>query len=228
MSSFQHDGLRGGVWHGVIAGASRPAPLALVHRGERIAPVDLTQTPDGNAWQVAATLPLDRLTDGASTFLLVEDGEDGQLANDTAIIARLPVIAGAEINSDLQAELALMRAELDLLLREFRRQSTASASAIGQLAKQADLDAAIAAAQEAGRIADSAKWAAEDAARTAGEALHAAQEATAAISRNDSDSHSGEQTDHDQGHDSGDEWQSEAESEAGPQTDSASIPRPPA
>ncbi|AXC48587.1 hypothetical protein DRW48_01740 [Paracoccus suum] len=175
MSSFRHDGLRGGVWHGTIEGATRPSPLALVHRGERIGPATLTPLPDGEGWQIAATVPLDRLTDGATTFLLVEDGPDGQRADAAAIIARLPLIAGAEIATDLQAELALMRAEMDLLLREFRRHSAEALTASQDFVRKADL-AVVLPTAEASCAAHDETHSPPAAGLAPEEALHAASE----------------------------------------------------
>ena len=155
MNSFRHEGLRGGVWRGVIDGAAEPGPLAVVHRGERVAVAEVQRLADGSGWAVTAPLPLDRLTDGATSFLLVaDDGGADAPAPGARRLGVLPVVSGAPLDADLRAEMELMRAEIDLLKREFRRQAGAD---------RAQAEAAITAGAEASRLAkeahDKAWWA---------------------------------------------------------------------
>jgi len=70
-------------------------------------------------WFVRFRLPVERLSDGVQTFV-IEDADTGDaLAHET-------VIAGEVLDEDTRAEVALLRAELDLLKRAFRRHCSES------------------------------------------------------------------------------------------------------
>jgi hypothetical protein len=59
-------------------------------------------------------VPPDRLDDGVQTFLI-------RAADSGETLAHLTIVAGAPLEADLRAEIDLLRAELDLLKRAFRR-----------------------------------------------------------------------------------------------------------
>ena len=111
--------LTGGVWEGLLASANDVRPrLWLRHRDDVVAEPEMTATPTADAaqshWLVRFRLPPDRITDGVQTFV-VENADTGDaLAHET-------IIAGEILDNDLHAEVALLRAELDLLKRAFRR-----------------------------------------------------------------------------------------------------------
>ncbi len=111
--------LTGGVWEGLLASASGVKPkLWLRHREDVVAEPELHAATGATAnvaqWFVRFQFPLDRLNDGVQTFI-VEDASTGDaLAHET-------VIAGEIADDTLHAEVALLRAELDLLKRSFRR-----------------------------------------------------------------------------------------------------------
>jgi hypothetical protein len=65
-------------------------------------------------WFLRLPVPADRLDDGVQTFLL-RDRDGGQTLGHFSIVAGLP------LEADLRAEIDLLRAELDLLKRVFRR-----------------------------------------------------------------------------------------------------------
>ncbi len=108
---FKSHGLTSGIWSGTLTGRSAPARLTVTLRGEDVAQASLTPLTRGE-WQVRATLPAAVLSDGAHSLSLVSDHG--------AVLARLPVIAGAALDDDLVAEIAFLRDELELLKREFR------------------------------------------------------------------------------------------------------------
>jgi len=111
--------LTGGIWEGILASARNAKPrLSLRHRDRHIGEPEIIATDGANTppgqWLVRFCIPLDRITDGVQTFV-VEDAETGDaLAHET-------VIAGDALEQDLHGEVALLRAELDLLKRAFRR-----------------------------------------------------------------------------------------------------------
>lgn len=105
-------GLRGGVWEGLAPAGPRPE-LRLRHGDRLLPPPDTEKSPDGG-WRVRFRLPLERLSDGAQTFVL-EDAQSGEA------VASETIVAGEEALAEMRGEVALLRAELDLLKRAFRR-----------------------------------------------------------------------------------------------------------
>ncbi|QMU57214.1 MAG: hypothetical protein GKR98_02740 [Boseongicola sp.] len=108
-----------GIWEGLLA-TRRDAPpnLRLRHQDQLVgAPETLDADPDPNGarrWLVRFQIPIERLSDGVQTFI-IEDAETGDaLAHET-------VIAGEILDEDIRAEVVLLRAELDMLKRAFRR-----------------------------------------------------------------------------------------------------------
>ena len=108
-----------GVWEGLLSARPNVVPrLHLRHRDELVGEPETleaeTSPEDGPRWLVRFKLPVDRLSDGVQTFV-IEDAETGDaLAHET-------VFAGEIVDEDIRAEVALLRAELDLLKRAFRR-----------------------------------------------------------------------------------------------------------
>ena len=106
-----------GVWEGVLAGAGRDVPVIGVPvievlLGDRVLDgVEVTALKPGR-YAVRVPIPADALADGVQTYLIRSDG---------ATLAQFAVIAGAATDTNLYAEIDLLRAELDLLKRAFRR-----------------------------------------------------------------------------------------------------------
>ncbi|PLS22818.1 hypothetical protein [Neptunicoccus cionae] len=111
----------GGKYIGLMRarGKGNPAPaLEMLHLGSVVGSVTVEPIgTDGDNWEVTATIPAELLTDGVQTFLLVMEG-------DTEILDRFSVITGEPLEEDLRAEIELLRAELDMLKRAFRRHCT--------------------------------------------------------------------------------------------------------
>lgn len=109
-----------GVWEGLLSARDlEVAPrLRLRHRDELVGEPE-TVTAEGYSgeprrWLVRFQLPVERLSDGVQTFV-IEDATTGDaLAHET-------VFAGEMVEDDIRAEVSLLRAELDLLKRAFRR-----------------------------------------------------------------------------------------------------------
>ncbi len=102
-----------GVWEGLLSAQASVAPrLRLRHRDELVGEPETVEAEGG--WLVRFRLPVERLSDGVQTFV-IEDAETGDaLAHET-------IFAGEIIDDDIRAEVSLLRAELDLLKRAFRR-----------------------------------------------------------------------------------------------------------
>ena len=109
-----------GVWEGLlsVSGADSPPQLRVRHQDQLVGEpetVDAGEERGGQGrWAVRFRLPVDRISDGIQTFV-IENAETGDaLAHET-------IIAGEVLDEDIRAEVSLLRAELDLLKRAFRR-----------------------------------------------------------------------------------------------------------
>ncbi|WP_411956984.1 hypothetical protein [Paracoccus homiensis] len=113
---FDSHGLKGGLWKGRLTADAAPGSVGLFHLGVQIATADLTDQDDG--WLVTVAVPGEVLSDGRHSLLLIADAD--QTGPGTRL-ARLDLIAGDVLDGDLAAEIEQLRAELELLKREFRR-----------------------------------------------------------------------------------------------------------
>ncbi|MBV0891743.1 hypothetical protein KTN05_07755 [Paracoccus sp. Z118] len=124
--SFTSAGLRGGIWQGILHSGTPPQRVFLAQTGMHVAGASVEPAGEGR-FHVSVALPVDRLSDGVHSFvLLADDGEaDESPRPGAARLGVLPLIAGRPLDDDLRAEIELMRAELDLLKRELRRLASA-------------------------------------------------------------------------------------------------------
>ena len=104
--------IREGIWEGVLSGAEHAPLLMVTHLEEQIVGVQVA--PDGPNWRVNVPIPPRMIADGVQTFL-IRDAKSGETLTSFAIAA------GEPLSEDLRAEVNLLRAELDLLKRAFRR-----------------------------------------------------------------------------------------------------------
>ncbi len=106
--------IRAGVWEGVLSGTDRPA-LEVRHLEAEVPGVMVTAIPDrAGEWAVRVPVPIAALTEGVQTFLIRDKGTGETLSHFT-------IITGVPMEDDLRAEVDLLRAELDMLKRAFRR-----------------------------------------------------------------------------------------------------------
>ena len=108
-----------GVWEGLLASETQSPPsLRLRHEDEIIGTPETVDASDSvkapGHWLVRFEVPLARLSDGVQTFV-VEDADTGDA------LAQETIIAGDVLDEDVRAEVSLLRAELDMLKRAFRR-----------------------------------------------------------------------------------------------------------
>jgi hypothetical protein len=103
-----------GVWEGVLAGVVGDVPAVQALHGDRaLDGVEVTPLPGKSGRHaVRVPIPAQILTEGVQTVLMQ--------VGDT-VLAQFSLIAGAQPDDDLRAEISLLRAELDLLKRAFRR-----------------------------------------------------------------------------------------------------------
>ncbi|MDE3079284.1 MAG: hypothetical protein KGI94_04570 [Paracoccaceae bacterium] len=105
--------VQAGVWTGEVTdiGAEPPA-LAVTHLGAPVPGVEVTQA--GDRWIVSVPIPAEALCDGVQTILIAD-------ARTGARLEAITLLLGTPLDEDIRAEVALLRAELDLLKRAFRR-----------------------------------------------------------------------------------------------------------
>jgi hypothetical protein len=103
-----------GVWEAELSGIAGPTPkLEAQHLDRVLDGLSLTPIP-GRAGSFAVRLPIPSsvLGEGVQTVLLVLGGQ---------VLAHVTLVVGVPLEDDLRAEIGLLRAELDLLKRAFRR-----------------------------------------------------------------------------------------------------------
>ena len=106
--------IRAGVWEGVLSGAGPDPRLEAQHLGTVVPGLTLVPIPERpEAHLVRLPIPAELLSDGVQTFLL-RDASGATLAHFT-------IVTGMVLEEDIRAEVDLMRAELDMLKRAFRR-----------------------------------------------------------------------------------------------------------
>lgn len=108
----------GGKYTGILRarGKGNPNPsLEMIHLGNVVGQVYVSPIgTDGDNWEVTAEIPQEFLMDGVQTFLFVFEGQ-------TEILDRFSIITGEPLEEDLRAEIQLLREELDMVKRAFRR-----------------------------------------------------------------------------------------------------------
>lgn len=100
-----------GLWQGHLQADAQPG-IEVRYLGEALNGVDLS--PADTGWTLTVPVPVTALSEGVHSFIVVDTASTRKLADFT-------VIAGAPAADDLRAEVALLRAELDMLKRAFRR-----------------------------------------------------------------------------------------------------------
>lgn len=109
--------LRNGVWEGRIsnAGSTGVRPdLKVTHLDQPVDNVNLTEGSEAGIWDVHIPIPTHAIAEGVQTFVIFDGTDDTKLGDFT-------LIAGEAVADDLRAEVELLRAELDMLKRAFRR-----------------------------------------------------------------------------------------------------------
>ncbi|MCB1363303.1 MAG: hypothetical protein KDK02_04230 [Rhodobacteraceae bacterium] len=108
--------MRNGVWEGRLSGAQQDIkPIVGVRYLDRyVEGVSLSACDEPGCWDVAIPIPAEAVADGVHTFVISDEVDDARLGDFT-------LIAGESVADDLRAEMELLRAELDMLKRAFRR-----------------------------------------------------------------------------------------------------------
>lgn len=106
-----------GVWEGMLLvdGDDSYSPaLQALHLDQPVPGLTVAELPHGGGWSVSLPIPLNLISDGVQTFVIVDTRTGDQLAS-------FALLAGEALAEDIRAEMDLLRAELDMLKRAFRR-----------------------------------------------------------------------------------------------------------
>lgn len=106
-----------GIWSGVLKGASLSgdAPLLRVtHNSAEVEGVEVALDSENEGWRVVIPVPLNAISDGVQTVLISD-------ATTNEVLGSFALVSGEVFDDDLRTEISLLRAELDLLKRAFRR-----------------------------------------------------------------------------------------------------------
>ncbi len=113
--------IRGCVWEGVLTsglGSGAAPKLSVSHSGTEVGVADVSPDPDHTgSWTVRVTIPPDLVSDGVQAFTIHETGAE-------TVLTQFAVVTGEAVPEDLRVEVELLRAELDMLKRAFRRHCT--------------------------------------------------------------------------------------------------------
>ena len=113
-----------GVWHGVLTRGkhdTRQPDLVVTHLDQEIKGVEVEHDRVEECWYVRVPIPADRIADGVQTFLVRDRQED-------SVLASFAIVAGDALAEDIRAEIGLLRAELDMLKKAFRRHCVETAA----------------------------------------------------------------------------------------------------
>lgn len=111
-----------GIWTGrltgpALPGASVPA-LSVTHLDEPVPGFRLIPDRDTpGRWTLSVPIPVSALSEGVQT-ILIREAESG------ARLGSISIVTGEPLEDDIRAEVDLLRAELDMLKKAFRRHCT--------------------------------------------------------------------------------------------------------
>lgn len=102
-----------GWWEGTLSGKKGDAVVEAWHQDRQIDGVKVVKL-DGKTGKLGVRVPITAavLSEGVQTVVLRVDGE---------VKAAFAIVAGQPLDEDLRAEISLLREELELLKRAFRR-----------------------------------------------------------------------------------------------------------
>ena len=111
--------IRNGIWEGAFSGeAGDGLTVTVQHLTDTLPDVTCDYDAARNTWHVKAPIPAAMINEGMQTFMVTD--ENGTL------LTHFSLIAGEALSHDLRAELGLLRAELDILKKAFRKHAAES------------------------------------------------------------------------------------------------------
>lgn len=114
-ASLTQTRIRAGVWEGVLTSTPDMPALEVLLLEAVLPGLTVTQVAERPGdWAVRITIPAEVLNEGVQSFL-IRDKVSGET------LAHFTIITGVAMEDDMRAEVDLLRAELDMLKRAFRR-----------------------------------------------------------------------------------------------------------
>ena len=116
--TLQRVALRGGIYQGLLTGTGPQPELVAEFEGSMITAPEVATVSDAEGeFSVRLELPNDLLAEGLQTVVIRE-----KVSGD--VLDTVSVLAGLDTPDDIRVEVQLLRAELELLKRAFRRHIT--------------------------------------------------------------------------------------------------------
>ena len=109
--------IQAGIWEGVltVSGDRIQPQIAVSHLAQQIDGVDVSEDPEvPGRFVLRVPIPREVLYDGVQSFVITEEVTGERLGSFT-------IVTGQPLEDDVRAEMALLREELDMLKRAFRR-----------------------------------------------------------------------------------------------------------
>jgi len=107
--------MRHGIWQGILQQSGPGVPqIKVSHLGADVPDVQVTESEQDGQWIVNVPIPPSAIADGVQVFVITDATDDEKLGDFT-------LIAGEALGDDIRNEVELLRAELDMLKRAFRR-----------------------------------------------------------------------------------------------------------
>lgn len=107
--------IQAGVWEGVLIGTDARPEIDVTHLAKPVAGATVREDPEvPGQYLVRVPIPAELLCEGVQTFVITDRNTDDRLESFT-------VVTGQPMDEDFRAEMELMREELDMLKRAFRR-----------------------------------------------------------------------------------------------------------
>lgn len=104
--------IRNGVWHGILSGGEGVPQIDVRHLDQDVPNVAVEEIEGG--WDLRIPIPQAAISEGVQTFVIAD-----RISGD--VLGDFTLIAGEALGDDIRAEVELLRAELDMLKRAFRR-----------------------------------------------------------------------------------------------------------
>jgi hypothetical protein len=122
MATLTGNRIRDGVWEGLLMGQAEQPTLQVLHQDAPINGMTVSAVAgQPGHWAVRVPIPAQTVSEGVQTFVIRD-----QISSQT--LAHFTVIASFDDTDDIRAEIGLLRAELDMLKRAFRRHCVETAS----------------------------------------------------------------------------------------------------
>lgn len=107
--------MRQGIWQGLLHQSGTGVPqVSVTYLNAEVPDVQLSETKTAGEWLLQVPVPADAIADGVQVFVISDKIDGTKLGHFT-------LIAGEALGDDIRVEMDLLRAELDMLKRAFRR-----------------------------------------------------------------------------------------------------------